>query len=321
MLHHFTSFYKLLQVVYLPLRCFQTPKEVGHESWRKGSELPIFPDAHDYHDCTQWKCTSSINVAESYEMRNKVTLNSQSSYEFLVEFHGFPRQIPGQANEAPAEAEAEEAPDGSRLVMNLRRNWTWLPFLPSARIVARGPLTFPLIFSHMILIATWALWMMWMSAGLLGCAFGWGADEVTQSGCRWLPIFFRQKIIRWTQNPAWWPQSYGCRIPVLLCSILQQSRKDLYDMCGAWYTGTYTKSSGHEFGQNHVPRVHIIFLDNFLQDLQDIMIKKSWETMRICHRLHLGAMCTRGHKHLPGCWTSSIRKCLGCSVDHKTPIG
>lgn len=43
--------------------------------------------------------------------------------EFLVEFHGFPRmQIPGQANEAPAEA--EEAPDGSRLVMNLRRNWT-----------------------------------------------------------------------------------------------------------------------------------------------------------------------------------------------------
>jgi hypothetical protein len=293
MLHHFTSFYKLLQVANLPLRCFQTPKEVGHKSWRKGSELPIFPDAHDYHDCTVLNENAPrALMSQNHTKCETQTLNPRSSLWNSMDFREC-RSLDRPMRPPPKLRRLPMAP-----------GWWWISegigrdshvclqprllrvfhvhfhifshtFDFDCHLVVRKLLKFDFrrISDIMGLVndvnvgrPTWM--RLWMRC--------WWGDWLKVGGCRWFPKCGSEDntvdTSRMTSKS--WNSRHACRIQVLLCSIVQQSHKDLYDMCGAWYTGTYTQSSGHEFGQNHVPRVHIIFLDNFLQDLQDIMKKK-----------------------------------------------
>jgi hypothetical protein len=333
MLHHFTSFYKLVQVANLPLRCFQTPKEVGHKSWRKGSELPIFPDAHDYHDCTVLNENAPrALMSQNHTKCETQTLNPRSSLWNSMDFREC-RSLDRPMRPPPKLRRLPMAP-----------GWWWISegigrdshvclqprllrvfhvhfhifshtFDFDCHLVVRKLLKFDFrrISDIMGLVndvnvgrPTWM--RLWMRC--------WWGDWLKVGGCRWFPKCGSEDntvdTSRMTSKS--WNSRHACRIQVLLCSIVQQSHKDLYDMCGAWYTGTYTQSSGHEFGQNHVPRVHIIFLDNFLQDLQDIMKKnheKPWGfatgcTLELCALEATNTCLVAGHRQSANVWAAQL---------------
>lgn len=150
-LHNFTSCCKL------PIRLWTvyTPEEMGHKSWRKRSELPIFPDAHLLNGGSSNIFKRRIRIIRNH-MKPKF-LNSRSSFIWIPQNiqilddpwtgqwgprRGWIRydsimSVPtdfcslniSDQDEANEEALGDESP----------KEWKLTSFLPSSKIVASVP--------------------------------------------------------------------------------------------------------------------------------------------------------------------------------------